>query len=78
MDTSEKEPFTPVHFAELIVSPDDVEVSLGVCAKYNCNQPCAECFDICEQLLSCGIRWSLLKCVIHILRLLSTLNHPAD
>ena len=78
MDTREQQPFAPVHLTELIVSPDDVEVSLGVCLKHDCNQPFAECFDICEQLLSCGIRWSLLKRIIHIRRLFATLNHPAD
>ena len=78
MDTSEKKPFTPVHVAELIVPPDDVEMSLGVCLKHGCNQPFTERFDIREQLLSCSIRWSLLKLIIHIRRLLAALNHPAD
>ena len=48
------------------MSPDDVEVGQGVCLKHDRNQPFAQCLNICEQLLSCGIRWSMLKRIIHI------------
>jgi len=78
MDTREKQPLAPVHFAELIVSPDDVEVSLGVCLRYDSHQAFTQCSDICEQLLACGIGWSLFKRIIHIGRLLTTLNNAAD
>ena len=78
MDASEKQPLAPVHFAELIVPPDNVEVSLGVCLKHDSNQLLTQRFDLRQQLFSCGIRWSLLKLIIHIHGLLATLNHPAD
>src|SRR5207247_8697764 len=41
-------------------------------------QPAAECFDIREHLLSCGICWCLHKLIIHIRWLLATLNHTTD
>src|SRR5438105_6771012 len=78
MDTREQQPFAPVHVAELIVSPHDVEMSLGVCLKHDSHQTFTERLDICQHLLSCGIHWSLLKDIIHIRLLLSTLKHAAD
>src|SRR6266704_225552 len=56
----------PVHVAEFIVSPDDVQVSLGICLEHEGYQPFTVPLDICQQLLTCGIRRSLLKRIIHI------------
>src|SRR5205823_9324645 len=78
MDASEKQPLAPVHFAELIVPPDNVEVSLGVCLKHDSNQLLTERFDLRQHLFSCGIRWNMFKHVIHIRWLLSTLDNAAD
>ena len=78
MDASEKQPLAPVHFAELIVPPDNVEVSLGVCLKHDSNQLLTQRFDLRQHLFSCGIRWSMFKHIINIRGLLSTLKNAAD
>src|SRR5438132_2728816 len=78
MDASEKQPLAPVHFAELIVPPDNVEVSLGVCLKHDSNQLLTQRFDLPQHLFSCGIRWSMFKHISNIRGLLSTLKNAAD
>src|SRR5262245_10562428 len=78
MDTREEQPLAPVHVAELVVSPHDVEVSLGVCLGNDCYQPLAEHFDIGQQLLPGGAGWSLFKRIIYVGRLLTMLNNAAN
>src|SRR5256885_1600050 len=53
-------------------------MNLRICLKYDGDQLFAQRLDIREHLLSRGMRWSLLKHILHIRRLLAALKHAAD
>src|SRR5438128_11141603 len=77
VDASEEQPLAPVHLAELVVPPGDIQVRLGVCLERQRNQPLTRRLQCREHLLTCRSWWSGYNSVTDVGWPLAALNHQA-